>query len=79
MGEVRTYEIEAAVPIPRRRTEHKYPYASLAVGESFLVVDEAPAKYAIVCAHQWAKRRENGRKFTIRKLDKTGWRIWRVE
>lgn len=89
-----TYEIESNIPIPatsRGRTP-KYPFADMAVGDSFFVaknIDEPMdrVRNRMLGACMWAKRKLDGdRRFIVRvgtegEYDNhaEGVRIWRVE
>lgn len=74
--------IEATTDYPLPRASHhglggqrsKYPWATMAVGESFLMTDVQPASaYSMA----WANGRLLGRKFTTRKTNQ-GIRVWRM-
>lgn len=69
-------QIDKDVPFPGAPTKRapKYPWATMEVGESFLVT--APPKYfQSMVGH--AGRLHKGRKFACRSID-GGIRVWRI-
>ena len=84
------YEIEKEVPVPERVRggvkESKYPFAEMAVGDSFFVANpEADAKVANRIRNaSFRITKTQGYKFTIMNVDESeqgrGWgvRTWRV-
>lgn len=74
------YEIEGDIPLPKkasRGANAKYPFASLAVGQSFLARD-GKTNCLSACARAWAKRNGAAARFAVRTVD-GGVRVWRVE
>lgn len=73
-----SYEIEHNVPVPPAAPGKKgaYPFASMDVGDSF-VVEKARAKAAHNYARTWGKR--HNKAFTVRTLQDGSLRIWRTE
>lgn len=69
------FVIETNVTIPPRN-KAVYPWATMEVGDSFLVANYDLWSSVKSAAYLYSKR--NGVKFTIRKL-REGLRIWRVE
>ena len=78
------YEIEKNIPIPKDadgRGWVKYPFRDMIVGDSFKV----PGKHAkdrkvaltSTMVNYWNKR--SGKYFIIRKVDKSSYRVWRVQ
>ncbi len=67
--------IEHDVPIPEVNS-HKWPFASMKPGDSFLVPNEY--RSAAQSAMSWFGRRNN-MKFCSRKIDGKCFRIWRIE
>lgn len=66
--------IEKSVPVPFGKS-YKYPFSSMAVGDSFVVENDDSWKRTRNAAHMFGKR--NGMKFKARAcLD--GLRIWRI-
>lgn len=70
------FQIEKSVPVPATRVNAVYPFAQMAVGDSFLVPsDQAKAASVRACASAYSKR--NGVKFVCKKTD-DGIRVWRT-
>jgi hypothetical protein len=75
--------VETGVPLPPRALptrSSKYPFAHMAVNDSFFVPAD-DAKRTIMACYGYAKRRDNV-KFTYRTVDEDGERgvrIWRSE
>lgn len=68
-----TVAIDKTIPLPRGKTQGKYPWREMEVGDSFLF----PAEKAFPRqAARTAGQRLN-RKFTVRKTDE-GFRCWRI-
>lgn len=70
------YAIEKNVPIPTppraaSRSELFTTLAALEVGDSFLIHE---ARNSIVYTHG----REQGRRYSVRRVSGTAWRVWRV-
>jgi hypothetical protein len=67
------FVVEKNIPLPSRKGNAKYPWATMEVGDSFL----CPTKPAN--AHSLANSAsKNGKKFTARTTA-DGCRVWRVE
>lgn len=75
---MKAFVIEKNIPIPAAYDRvHKWPFANMEVGDSFLVdFSEATRRKLCTASSYYGKRR--GKKFSIRKLD-NGIRVWRVE
>ena len=73
------YKIEDNVPPPNvtRGTPEKYPCAKMEVGQSFFVSDSEQPDL-VVKAMSYQNRKQNGRRFSTRRVD-GGRRFWRVE
>lgn len=70
-------QIEKGVPISTRRGNRVYPFASLAVGDSFSVPCDLEAERRLRCAaSQWAKR--NSKRLTVSRQG-VNCRVWRLE
>ncbi len=69
------YKIEKGIAIPNRSSLGSYPFAGMAVGDSFAVPIAKKSK-AVSAAHHWGKDHE--KKFTSRST-KSQVRIWRVK
>lgn len=70
-------QIEKNLPIPAARTRSgsKYPFAQMAIGDSFGVSDVSiPAVYA--AANKAAK--ESTAKYSVRKTGERSCRVWRI-
>jgi hypothetical protein len=74
-----TFKIEKTVPIPKTSGKGGgiYPFATMEVGDSFLIPDGSKNINSVRSAVTQAARR-NGRKFTTRLTD-SGLRVWRIE
>jgi hypothetical protein len=80
------YQIESGVEMPEAKrnptgAKGKYPFPDMKIGDSFLysrATDRTTQQYAGSAARMWAKKRNNGWKFSTRKTEE-GVRIWRVE
>ena len=64
--------IDKGVPLQTNR--QKYPFAQMAIGDSFFVADISSLKLSSAASY-WDKR--HGTKFTVRKVD-GGVRVWRI-
>ena len=77
-----SYELEASVPIPahsHRGKPGRYPFASMKVGDSFLVPgNETTAKRLGSNSYCWAQYHKNAFKFVVRQIP-DGVRCWRYE
>lgn len=69
------YKIDKGVPIPPRTRTTKYPFGLMEVGDSFEVPSGDRAKIISACFH-YNKRKEG--RFTVRKVGKDQYRVWRV-
>lgn len=67
-------KIERNVPMPETRTNNKYPWDKMKVGDSFETDIEARSMYP-TAIRAGAKL---GKKFVVRTSDK-GCRVWRTE
>lgn len=69
-------EIEKGIPIPavKRHRSDKYPWRTMGIGDSFLILGKKPG-----CAVSIARvaGRRCGRKFSVRAVE-GGYRVWRV-
>jgi hypothetical protein len=75
-----SYQVESSVPIPARRGLcSKYPFASLAVGESFTIPLEVRGVAAVCAAAAYFTSRNTGVVFS-RRQDKVAnvMRFWRL-
>lgn len=70
-----TYEIEKNLPMPPIKGGTKYPWASLNVGDSFLVGFDKGASVRSGVTYAGKKLK---RKFICRK-EETGYRVWRIK
>ena len=69
---VNGFKLEDSVPLPPRRSEIKYPFRSMVIGDSFKV-DERDYERATRSAYAFA--RDHGWKFACRQGVQ---RIWRT-
>lgn len=69
------YTIEKKVPLPELRSDHKYPFSKMTVGDSFLWEGKTSTKISVASNYY---RKKLGFRFTIRAVE-GGFRIWRVE
>ncbi len=72
-----TFPIEKSVKMPviTRGAVTKYPFAAMAVGDSFAVtVSDKAARQA---AYQWRVTHDKSRRFSVQKTP-DGYRCWRV-
>ena len=69
-------EIETGIPIPPRSRgrQDKYPWRTMAVGNSFIAKDAKSSSMSTLIA---AAQKRNGHKYTRRAVE-GGVRIWRV-
>jgi len=71
-------EIDKNIPIPKATSREKYPYASMEIGDSFIIFDKN--RNTIGNATTYYSMKLN-RKFITRKVvenGKEGIRIWRT-
>jgi len=83
------FKIEKGVPIPRKRGEKsKYPFFEMEVGDSFVVPvagsNKTPEQMAMSirnCYHNICRYNKNYKdcKFTIRIIESTSVRCWRIK
>jgi hypothetical protein len=66
-----TIQIEKGVPMPAR---NKYPFAEMAVGDSFFVAGRSATE---ICGNISNARKKLGFKFTTRTVE-GGVRVWRA-
>ena len=72
-----TYEIQKNVPLPPSRRAKKYPFDTMAVGDSFF----APVMVSCLNSSAYRFRRGTTLKHTIRSVIEdgvAGCRVWRV-
>lgn len=73
------FVIEAGVPLPKQRRRYSaYPFAELAIGDSFIVPqdpDGSPPVRVFTQVYAWSRR--DGRQFMARRVD-GGIRVWRI-
>lgn len=69
-------DIEQGVPLPPMK-QGRYNFDSWKVGDSILCLTLESADSAQTAAKAWTVRRDNGAKFTRRKVE-GGYRLWRV-
>lgn len=82
-GDMQLYRIEKGVKLPRpsrasgasKPSRAALTMAALAVGESFLIKDELDALKAVKSMMDMSRK---DRRFTSRRQDKGGVRIWRI-
>ena len=71
-------EIDKGVPVPkivRGRAPYKYPWLSMEIGDSFVMVASTTNRAS---SRASGAGKKYGRRFTIRKTSE-GFRVWRVE
>ncbi len=73
---MKSVKIEKDIPVPRMRS--KYPYATMEVGDSFLVPNPYFGKTGHVRSYLPRKDQKFVGKFTQR-LTPEGLRVWRIE
>ncbi len=79
MKKVNDWVIEKGIPIPIKRDKSsRYPFYKMEPGESFLVPIEQMDRCRSA-ANQYRVRTDPEAKFTVRKVDKTNARCWRVQ
>jgi len=74
-------KIEKGIPIPDGRQsnggrEEKYPFKSMAVGDSFLFPNGATESSCYAIGYYWSRKTKQT--FKVRKTDQ-GMRCWRVD
>jgi len=72
------YKIEKDVPIPPQshKAQSKYPFNTMAVGDSFALGDAQPNR---VRSAAQAHSKRKGVKVVVRKTDDGTYRCWRIE
>jgi hypothetical protein len=74
-----SFEIQKGLPVPTtRKTGRSYPFAQMAVGDSFLVPDAKRSCPIGTNAINFTKKHQPTWKFTTRKLPE-GVRVWRIQ
>jgi len=74
------YKIEKEIKRPKPGTCRKYPFNKMEVGDSFIIGEytrEAMCRCSNA-ARNWAKKVENGYRFSVRKTEDGNVRIWRI-
>ena len=73
-------KIDKNIPfLPYKRSGAKYPWAEMEIGDSifFISKDKSTDRKIATAALQWGRR--NNRKFAVRKINKKGFRVWRIK
>lgn len=70
------YKITKSIPIPERRKVYSFPIENMDVGDSFEVPPAEKAAASGCC--NWHARKNEGKKFTIRKMPNGNYRVWRI-
>lgn len=73
-------DVESNLPLPARDgrgAKSKYPFGSMAVGDSF-EVPNGKRLSVYQCAAQWTSSRHLDWKFSVRKTAEGSYRCWRV-
>lgn len=65
--------VERGIPVPTR-----YPFAEMAVGDSFLVPAHVKRSAVSVSALRYGKA-NGGKRFTVRKTQEGALRCWRIK
>lgn len=81
------FKVEKAVPIPTqfrpKKESERYPFSQMGIDDSFAVSDGAVTADKLMGRLRGAlntfKKKYPDMKFTIRKLDNTTVRIWRIK
>lgn len=72
------FKIDKSVPIPaKRKGRSKYPFATMEVGDSFLV-DAASRIKTVSALAVYKKKAHPKQKFTVRRVE-DGVRVWRIK
>ncbi len=73
------YKIEKNVPLPT--PSHKYPFASMEVGDSFLVTDDPTnrVRSAAQAYKAYRGRRQEVIRFKTKTMEDKSIRVWRIE
>lgn len=76
-------EIEKNIPIPKAKTNRKWPFVEMEVGDSVLIkIDEySRSKHQVIAttARNAGRTREPRMEFTTRKQDNHSVRVWRIK
>lgn len=76
-------EIEKNIPIPKAKTNRKWPFVEMEIGDSVLIeMDEySRSKHQIIAttARNAGRTREPRMEFATRKQDDHSVRVWRIE
>lgn len=70
-------KIESGVPLEKSRTSKKYPFAQMAVGDSFFFDELPDVESAQSAGKGYAKRHNPDFRMTRRKVE-GGYRLWRI-
>jgi hypothetical protein len=74
MSKIPVYSIDTGVPVPE--TYGSFPLAQLKVGESILFPLEKRRSVATLASKL---KKDEGKVYTIKKMDDNNARVWRVE
>jgi hypothetical protein len=67
-------KVEPGIPIPPAKTRRRYPFKTMAIGDSFPLDYRLAQQTANAATYRYAPKR-----FACRKVGGVdGWRIWRV-
>lgn len=76
-------EIEKNIPIPKVKTNRRWPFVEMEIGDSVLIkIDEySRSKHQIIAttARSAGRTREPRMEFTTRKQDDHSVRVWRIK
>jgi hypothetical protein len=76
------YAIEKNIGRPLKYSYEDYPFAEMAVGDSFFVPDPMVDRKMSLClcriANYWTRKHRNGWKFSVKSYP-DGVRVWRVQ
>lgn len=73
------FKIESGVPMPNTKgRKGKYPFAEMAIGDSFELPKGSPKTTVLNAANNWAKRHNKKARFSIRYHNEI-LRIWRTK
>ena len=70
-------KIEKGIPIPTNKGRLSLPWELLGIGDSFLVDNRIRTECIRNNAQYYAKKLK--RKFSIRKVEEDGTRVWRIK
>ena len=75
LGEQSMFQIESNVPVPVKRGKpSKYPFAQMAVGDSFFAAGVSRGR---VGASAWTASKKYGHRYTT-QAERDGTRVWRI-